>query len=173
MNSKDLQEVLSSAFENIKVGVHIYHLENRKDDKSLRMVYANKYSEALIGQKVSSMVGKTIDECFPGIRKKGLPQKYREVVVSGKSISFQDINYKDQHINGAFSIEAYPVAHDCMVAMFDNITARVQAEADLNTRNEELSELNSIMVNRELKMVELKDQIASLKAELDNIYKEK
>lgn len=166
MKETELDEVLLSAFKYIKVGVHIYHLEKPGDDRSLRMVYANEYSEALIGQKVKDMVGKTIDECFPTIREKDVPQKYLKVVTEGQDLELEDISYKDEQINGAFSIKAYRLPYDCVGVMFDNITSRIVAENDLKQKNNDYAAINAVMLGRETKMIELKNRIKELESKL-------
>jgi PAS domain S-box-containing protein len=166
MPDNELRDVLNASFKDIKVGIHIYQLQDLNDDRSLRIVYANEHSEMLIGQKIEEMVGKTIDECFPSIRSQGAPEKYAIVARGGEAIRFEDISYEDKHIEGAFAINAYPLPHTCVCVMFENITDRVKAEADIHKRNDELTALNATMINRELKMIELKDEIKKLKLQL-------
>ncbi|MDB5175562.1 MAG: multi-sensor signal transduction histidine kinase [Candidatus Saccharibacteria bacterium] len=166
MTDNELRDVLNASFKDLKVGIHIYQLQDISDDKSLRIVYANEHSQTLIGQKIDEMVGKTIDECFPSIRSKGVPEKYALVALGGDAIELEDVSYEDSHIQGALAINAYSLPHTCVCVMFANITARAQTQDDIKKRNDELTALNEIMVNRELKMIELKDQINKLKMQL-------
>lgn len=64
--------------ENIPIGLHIYHLEDVSDDRTLRMVYANPAVKTLTGLGPEDVVGKTLDENCPGLRAKGIPQRYAE-----------------------------------------------------------------------------------------------
>ena len=59
-------------------------------------------------------------------------------------------------IRGAFGIPK------CILAVLENVSGRKEAERELRERTAELERLNSLMLNRELKMVELKNKIAKL-----------
>lgn len=50
-----------------------------------------------------------------------------------------------------------------------DITARKVAEDKLNERTQELEQLNRFMVGRELRMIELKKEVATLRKELDKL----
>lgn len=54
-----------------------------------------------------------------------------------------------------------------------DVTLRKQADAALRERTEELERLNQFMVDRELRMVELKKELADLRAELADVYRDK
>ena len=70
MNALALQrseeELLRSQLitENIPIGLHLYHLENLADDRTLRMVYANPAVKRLIGLGPEDIVGKTQSNPF-------------------------------------------------------------------------------------------------------------
>jgi len=48
------------------------------------------------------------------------------------------------------------------VTIFENITTRKQSEDELKEKFKELESMNSAMIDRELRMVELKKQIETL-----------
>ena len=82
-NTKFTEEALQQAaeiFNNIQLGIYIYHLEDINDDRTLKMVAANPITQKLTGVPVKDIIGKTLDENFPGLREKGIPQKYAEVI---------------------------------------------------------------------------------------------
>jgi PAS domain S-box-containing protein len=134
-----LQQALN-IFENIQSGIYIYHLEDPNDDRTLRMVGANPASHKLTGVPVKEVIGKTLDENFPGLREKGIPQKYVKVIKTGKPISLEDLYYKDQRvIAGGFSFSAFPLPDNHLGVSFENITKRKIAEEELKTRNSELN----------------------------------
>ena len=79
MINKELQQA-SDIFTNIRTGLHIYHLEDLDDDRSLRMIGSNPAAERLTGLHAKDLLGNTLDENFPGLREKGIPEAYAEVV---------------------------------------------------------------------------------------------
>ena len=135
MNALALQrseeELLRSQLitENIPIGLHLYHLENLADDRTLRMVYANPAVKRLTGLGPEDIVGKTLDENFPGLRAKGIPQRYAEVVRSQVAISFEDITYGDERVLlASFAVRAFPLPGNHVGIAFENITERKQVE---------------------------------------------
>ncbi len=70
-------------FEQLSHGIHVYRLEDRDDDRTLRMVAANPVVEEMTGVRPADVVGRTLDENFPGLREQGVPQSYAEVVRTG------------------------------------------------------------------------------------------
>ena len=80
--------------ENIPTGLHLYHLENVDDDRTLRMVYANPAVEGLTGVAPEDVIGRTVDECFPSLRERGIPRRYAEVVRTQVPIAFDDFVYR-------------------------------------------------------------------------------
>ena len=114
---------------NIPVGLHVYHLENRDDDRTLRMIATNPAAEAFTGVKGEEVTGKILDENFPNLREQGIPQIYADVVRSGKENRFGDVLYEDERVErGWFSVRAFPLPQDRMAVSFENITERKQAE---------------------------------------------
>ncbi|MBE9510482.1 MAG: PAS domain S-box protein [Bacteroidetes bacterium] len=132
--------------DHIQLGIYIYQLEDINDDRTLRMVAANPASEKLTGVAVKNIIGKTLDENFPGLREKGIPQQYAEVVRSRKPIELDDIFYGDDCvISGAFSVKAFPLPNNQVGVSFENITNRKKTEEALIKSEEKHRQLIEIM----------------------------
>ncbi|MCK5372641.1 MAG: PAS domain-containing protein, partial [Cyclobacteriaceae bacterium] len=130
----------SEIWQNIQTGLYIYHMEDLNDDASLRMIAANPASEILTGIRTRDVIGKTLDENFPGLREKGIPQKYAEVVRTKNNIRFEDLVYGDDRvIQGAFSVEAFSLPENKVGVSFENISERKQAEGKLRKSEQKLS----------------------------------
>jgi len=115
--------------ENMPVGLYLYRLEDFSDDRTLRMVYANPAVKALTGLGPEDVVGRTLDENFPGLRSQGIPQCYADVVRSQNAITFEEMNYEDDRLLRAyFSVKAFPLPGNHVGVFFENITERKQAE---------------------------------------------
>ncbi len=127
----------SSIVANIQVGLHIYHLEDIDDDSSLRMINVNTAAAAITGITKEKLIGKTLDESFPGLRDMGFPQKYTEVVRSGKPMDFGEFEYSDDNIQFAsFSVNAFPLPGNCVGVAFENVTQRKRAEEALQNEKD-------------------------------------
>jgi PAS domain S-box-containing protein len=124
--------------KNIRTGLYIYKLEDLNDDRSLKMIYANPITEEYTGVLVEDVIGKTLDENFPLLREKQIPQKYAEVVRTKKNIVIEDIYYGDSRVlEAAFTMKAFALPDNQVGISFENITKRKLAEEELR-RSEEI-----------------------------------
>jgi len=124
-------------YENIQVGLHIYHLKNLQDDTTLTMLSTNQAASRFTGIPAEDVIGKTLDENFPGLRDKGIPQIYAEVVRSGKTKELEDVYYGDDRVvESAFSVVAFSLPNNCVGVSFENITERRNAEDALKESEE-------------------------------------
>lgn len=136
--NKELQQA-SDIFVNIRTGLHIYHLENFDDDRTLRMIAVNPAAERLTGIHARDVLGKTIDENFPGLREKGIPADYANVARTKVSKQFEDIIYGDNRIvEGAFSFNAFPLPDNCVGISFENISEQMRARKAIVENNIQL-----------------------------------
>jgi PAS domain S-box-containing protein len=140
MINKELQQA-SDIFMNIRTGLHIYHLEEPDDDRTLRMIGTNPAAERLTGLAAKDLLGNTLDENFPRLREKGIPQAYAEVVRTKISKQFDDLVYSDERvIEGAFSFNAFPLPDNCVGISFENITGQYKAKELIVENNRQLKE---------------------------------
>ena len=138
----------SSIFENIPLGIHIYNLEEINDDRTLRMVFINQYAADITGVPIEDTIGKTLDENFPGLRERGIPQAYAEVVRTGKSKIWGEVYYTDNSVShGVYSVKAFPLPDNHVGVSFENITERVRAENELIGSKTQLQSLFDNMIN--------------------------
>ena len=152
---------------NIISGIHVYKLENLDDDSTLRMVYANPMSEILTGVKVKDIIGKTLDENFPGLRNLGIPQAYAKVIKTGIPFNTTDLKYEDQRvIAGNFIVKAFPLPDNHVGVSFENASKIFVFQDELiekekllkeqteeyEATNEELIEANEKLHNVLLKL---------------------
>lgn len=119
------------------MGLFIFHLENREDDRSLKLIYANNAAENHAGIPADRLVGETIDQIFPGLRTRGIPQRYADVVRNQQETEVEELQYDDGRMKPAwFSIKAFPLPDGCVGMSFKNITERKTAEKKLEASNE-------------------------------------
>ena len=148
--------------DNMQVGIYIYHLEDMEDDGTLRMISANPASEKLTGVQPSEVIGKTLDENFPGLREKGIPQKYAEVIRSQEPWEIEDIYYGDDRvISAAFSVKAFPLPNNQVGVSFENIMGRKKIENEIRAKNEELEKNLARIKEMHIQLV-MSEKMASL-----------
>jgi PAS domain-containing protein len=154
-------------FENMLNGLAycrmIYDDKNQPED----FIYleTNSAFEKLTGLK--DVVGKKITDIIPGFKQSDpdIIQIYGRVASTGKSELFETYV---KALDMWFSASVYSPQKEYFVAIFDVITERKKREGDLKNKFDELAQLNSLMVGREVKMTELKAEIEELKLKLQN-----
>ncbi|NJP05471.1 MAG: PAS domain S-box protein [Chloroflexaceae bacterium] len=125
----------------LPLGLHVYALEDLDDDRTLRMIAANPAVGPLTGVPSEQVLGKLIDESFPGLREQGVPQVYAHAVRSGEGFE-TEVCYGDEHvIDSAFAVRAVPLPNQRIAVLFENITQRKQTELNLEQLNAEQDQI--------------------------------
>jgi len=134
--------------ENSPLGMHFYKFE----DSQLIFTGANPAASILLKVDNSQFIGKTIEDAFPPLAQTEVPYRYRIAAEKGISWITEQINYDDKRIVGAFEVRAFQTTPNNMVAIFDDITERKQAEFNLQQKNEEIEAQNEeyLQINEEL-----------------------
>jgi PAS domain S-box-containing protein len=139
---------LADVVKNMQVGLHLFHLEDINDDRTLRMVATNPAAAQITGVAREEVLGKTLDENFPGLRERGMPQLYANVVRSGKPVELGEVNYGDERVRqGVFSVKAFPLPNNHVGVAFENITQRKQAEEALRESQKQYQILFNSMLD--------------------------
>ncbi len=113
--------------ESLPLGIHMYTLA--EDDRLVFSGY-NPAANTLLGIDHAPLVGKTIEEAFPGLVGTEVPDAYREVARTGKTWQNEQIDYDEGAIQGAFDVRTFLTEPRHTVTVFANITQRIRdAEA--------------------------------------------
>lgn len=127
---KETEKQLKQSFEIIETmqtGFYLYRLDDFNDDRTLKLINANIASSKLLNIEREKIIGKTIDEIFPKLRDRGIPQKFANVIRTGKPIEIDDFNYDDENIlNSYFTFKVFRIQDDCACVLFENITEKVK-----------------------------------------------
>jgi hypothetical protein len=88
-----MMSLVSSIFSELNIGLFIYHLEDSRNPRTLKLVYANKTASQYTGTDVTKLVGKYILEAFPALAETDLPELYAEVVNRNESRNIGAFEY--------------------------------------------------------------------------------
>jgi PAS domain S-box-containing protein len=109
-------------------GAHSYELQ---PDGRLLLMGANPAAERILGIDHATLLGRTIEDAFPGLRETEIPDAYRLLAVAEGSIEKNQIIYEEGQIKGAFAIQAFHTGPNRMNVFFRDITERQKAEESL------------------------------------------
>ncbi len=116
---------------NMQLGLHVYHLEDPSDDHSLRLVDANPAGVLSLGLTEADLLGKTIDEAFPDLRARNIPQRYADVVRTGQPFTMEEFFYSQANLPlAAYAFKVFPLPNECVGILFEDITRRKQMEQE-------------------------------------------
>jgi len=135
------EERYRNIVESSPLGMHLYELQN---SDRLVFVGANPAADKILKVDNSIFVGKTIEEAFPPLIGTEVPERYKAAAKKGAPWKTEQIDYDADGIKGAFEVVAFQTSPNKMVAMFQDITVRKQAEDALRMKTGELETLFSI-----------------------------
>jgi PAS domain S-box-containing protein len=119
--------------DNAPFGAHFYRLEN-----NFRLVFtgANRAADRILKIDHRPLLGKPIEEAFPGLVSTDIPSIYREIAGKGTSLERDQVQYEEGGISGAYEIRAFQTAPNRMAVFFSDITARKHFENALRESEE-------------------------------------
>ena len=116
-------------FENMKNGLALYQPVDNGED--FVFVDFNMAAEKIDNIKREDLIGKSLLEMYPGARKFGLFDALQRVVRTGKPEHHPVSFYEDGRISGWRDNYIYRLPSGEVVAVYDDITERVQAQKEL------------------------------------------
>jgi PAS domain-containing protein len=120
-------------------------------------IEVNKEFEKLTGLK--DPIGKTVKQLMPEMPLENFDwiKEYGEVALKHKVLFVPNQFVKE--LNNWYSVVSYSPVEGYFVSIFNNTTRQKAFEKDLQEKIEQLEQMNKAMIGRELKMVELKQQL--------------
>jgi nitrogen fixation/metabolism regulation signal transduction histidine kinase len=143
-----------------KNGVAVYKSVNGGED--FIFVDFNKAGEKIEKVKREDIIGKSIQEVFPGVKDFGLFEVLQKVWKTGEPEHFPVSFYKDERIVGWRENFVYKLPSGEIVAVYSDETKRKQAEEASRKANQELYNLTQ----------ELEQKVLERTAELEKKNKE-
>ena len=126
-------------FDNIGSGVAIYEAVNNGNDFIFKDF--NKAAEKLYNISREDIKGQSIQKIFPGVKEFGLFDAFKCVWKTGLP-KFHPVSlYKDDKVTGWYENYVYKLPTGEIVAVFENLTDRKQAEEALQASEEHYKHL--------------------------------
>ena len=116
-------------FSRMPSGVAVY--ETREEGEDFVIKDMNRSSERLCGVTRDQIVGRPVGEVFPSVRDFGLFEVLQRVWRTGVPERLPVALYQDNRIAEWFENEVYKLPSGEVVAMFDDVTEKKQAEEEL------------------------------------------
>jgi PAS domain S-box-containing protein len=123
--------------ENMNSGISIYQAINNGED--FKFIDFNKAAEKITNTSANNVVGKTLLSQFPNMDKSPLFMALQNVYKSGENLHLPPFFYKDKQREGWRENYIYKLPSGEIVAIFDDVTKRKNAEIDLKNQNYELN----------------------------------
>ena len=135
-------------FDNLPIGIHVYMLDDFADDTTLRLIYRNESAAQITGVATEKVLGKYIDACFPGLRSRGIPALYANVIKKLETVAFENFYYRDNNvIEGVFEVKAFPIGIKCVGVAFQNTIEKYKIAEEL--------EQNRLLLNETQKLAKV------------------
>jgi PAS domain S-box-containing protein len=132
ITEKNKAEQTRKQYENLvqssPMGMFMYNL---LEDGRLVLEGANPAADRILGINCAERIGKTIEEAFPPLAETEVPRRYIEAAAHGTPWFFEQVDYDDGTVAGAFEVHAFQTRPGSMAVSFMDITDRKRAEKQL------------------------------------------
>lgn len=137
---KDSELKLRQIIQSSPMGIYVYEVNNKGE---LVMVDTNPAADMLTGIDNQKLIGKTIQDAFPGLEQTEMPARYLEAALNGTTWTNENFYFNNGQVDGVFEVYAFQAGRNRVAIMFLNITERRQIEAAIKLKNEELVKINA------------------------------
>jgi len=132
--SRESEGRFRSVVDSSPMGIHLYRLES---PDRLVLTGSNAAADRILGLPAGPLVGKTLEEAFPGLVGTDVPRAYRRICAEGGSWT-SEVAYRDERIGGLYEVHAFRAAPGMMAVMFLDVTERRRAEEERRRLEEQL-----------------------------------
>jgi PAS domain S-box-containing protein/putative nucleotidyltransferase with HDIG domain len=127
---------LQALLDNAPYGAHMYDLA---PDGRLIFTGYNATAAGMLGIDHDALIGKTLEEAFPGNVGTETPDAYRKVAREGGTWETTEYAYSDDHgIAGAFDVYAFSFGPNRVSVFFRDVTALKRTEMELAAKDQQL-----------------------------------
>jgi PAS domain S-box-containing protein len=157
-NTKDELSETIEIFNNFLLNSPVYIFFK---DSEIRALKLSRNYEQMLGRPLDELLGKTMDDLFPSDLAKKM------VADDINTLTNREIVIVDEELNGRFyTTIKFPIIIDgtpkYLAGYTIDMTEKRLAEKALKEKLEKLARFNTLMLGREIKMIELKKEINEL-----------
>lgn len=131
-------------FDNINSGVAVY--EARDNGQNFIFKDFNKSAEKIDAIKKEAVIGRSVVELFPGIKEIGLFDVFQRVWETGQPERHPITFYRDERAAGWRENYVYKLPSGEVVAVYDDISQRKQAERQLRYQADLLQNVSDAVI---------------------------
>ncbi|HEU0186710.1 MAG TPA: PAS domain S-box protein [Gallionellaceae bacterium] len=143
---RESEQRFQHLFENMSSGVAVYQPDATCETFTFKSV--NHALERIERVKREEVLGRSVEEAFPGVRALGLLEVFQRVCRSGEPEHFPPAFYQDERVTGWRENYVYRLDSGEIVAVYDDVTERKRTEEELLLRAQLLdSTVDSILVH--------------------------
>jgi PAS domain S-box-containing protein len=129
----DSETRLNELFENMSSGVAVYRVSG--DGEAFIFSALNRAAERFENLRREDLIGRNVVEVFPGVVELGLLDVFKRVWKTGLAERYPLSFYHDGRISGWRDNFVYRLPSGEIVAIYDDVTERMQAQQDLERLN--------------------------------------
>lgn len=130
---RESEEKFRSIVQSSPTAMHLYRVE---PDGRLILTGANPTAERVTRVAHQSLLGKTMEEAFPGLASTAIPAMYRQVATGQIGAQTFEIPYQDSRVQGVFQVTVFRVGTASIAVDFADITERKHAEEAMKQARE-------------------------------------
>jgi len=149
------EERYHQLFETMGSGVVIYRPDARVETFSIQSV--NRAAERIEGVSRADLLGRDVQAVFPGITAIGLLDALRRVAQTGVAEQLPPAFYRDDRITGWRANAVYRLGTGEVVAVYEDVTERVEHEARIRRLNRTLRTISAC--NQDLVRARCEDEL--------------
>lgn len=153
--------IYADIVKNMTEGLLIFSQETKDGKKIFTLALANPVSETHFKNGEASILGKELHELLPRVKEKQMDDQFAKVIETNEPFEYEDTRGTEGN-ERTYLTRVFPMPNQSVGIMYVDITEQKEVQETLRNHSEELEKLNKYMVDRELKMVELKKEIARL-----------
>ena len=129
-------------FENMSSGVAVYEAKGQGEDFVFKDI--NQVGQRMSKVTKDRVVGRSVLDCFPGVKEFGLFEVFQEVWRSGRPRQHSTGFYQDQNISRWYENYVYKLPTGEIVAVYDDVTERKNFEETLKASESLLNDVGKM-----------------------------